>query len=174
MLDRELAQFHRTLGIPEDYEQHTKLTRHAVPESLVSIGEDIYGRPQRLSVEAATAWQEMRAAAERDSVVLLVVSAFRSPAYQVEVIQRQLDQGRVLGDILTVVAAPGFSEHHSGRALDLTTTGYESLAEEFENSFAFDWLSKEGNSYGFKMSYPRDNSYGVAYEPWHWCFHGDT
>ena len=38
------------------------------------------------------------------------------------------------------IAAPGYSEHHTGRAVDLTTPACDPLAEEFENTQAFDWL----------------------------------
>lgn len=173
LLDPQIAEFHRALGIPPEYESQTKLSKHEVPTQLVSIGADIYGRDQRLRMDAARSWQSMKLAASNDSIELLVVSAFRSPSYQVEVIQRQLDRGRTIDDILSQVAAPGFSEHHSGRAMDLTTFGYEAVETEFENSPAFDWLTREAASFGFRLSYPRNNPYGVVYEPWHWCFHAD-
>ena len=72
--------------------------------------------------------------------------------------------------ILRVNAAPGFSEHHTGRAVDLGTHDCEALEEEFEQTDAFVWLERNAESFGFAMSYPRGNASGFAYEPWHWCF----
>lgn len=72
--------------------------------------------------------------------------------------------------ILEVSAAPGFSEHHTGRALDLTTPGGPVLEEPFEHTDAFAWLSESAGSFGFHLSYPRGNSHGIAYEPWHWAW----
>ena len=70
-------------------------------------------------------------------------------------------------------AAPGYSEHHSGRAVDLTTPGSPVLEEAFEESDAFAWLRRRAPEFGFRMSYPRDNPHRVAYEPWHWAWWGD-
>jgi len=103
-------------------------------------------------------------------VELQIVSAFRSIEYQLGILQRKLDRGQTIAQILRVSAAPGYSEHHSGRALDITTPGFAALEEEFENSPAFAWLKKNGRRFGFRLSYPRRNPHGIAYEPWHWCF----
>ncbi len=173
-INESLRAYHAQLGIPHDYSETTRLHFHPTPDNLVDIGLDYYGRPQKLRADAATAWESMRVAAANDSIELLIVSAFRSPEYQVEVIRRQLDSGKSIGDILTRVAAPGFSEHHSGCALDLTTPGYEAVEEEFENSPAFTWLVEFAPIHGFKLSYPRNNPFGVTYEPWHWCFSSEA
>ena len=169
-MDATLRAYHAELGISPRYAENTLLPFHPTPDELVDIGLDCYERPQSLRADAATAWHSMREAAAADSIRLLVVSAYRSPEYQVEVIRRQLDEGKTIEDILTRVAAPGFSEHHSGCALDLTTPGYEAVEEEFESSPAFAWLVANAAEHGFHLSYPRGNSYGVIYEPWHWCF----
>ncbi len=102
---------------------------------------------------------------------LQVVSAFRSIEYQLGIIRRKLERGLAIDEILRVSAAPGYSEHHSGRALDITTPGFAALEEQFEDSAAFAWLSTNAQSYGFWLSYPRGNPHGIAYEPWHWCWH---
>ena len=171
-MDATVRSYHEQLGISQDYVEKTRLRLQTTPIDLVDIGLDCYGRRQRMRSDAAAAWIGMREAANAESIELLVVSAYRSPEYQVEVIQRQLATGKPIEDILTRVAAPGFSEHQSGCALDLTAPGYEAVEEEFENSAAFTWLVKNAATYGFHMSYPRGNPYGVIYEPWHWCFSG--
>jgi D-alanyl-D-alanine carboxypeptidase len=67
-----------------------------------------------------------------------------------------------------VSALPGYSEHHTGRAIDITTPDFKPLTEEFEHSSAFKWLTQRANEFGFTMTYPRNNEFGIAYEPWHW------
>ena len=139
---------------------------------LYSIGPDIYQRDQRLLPGAAAAWRAMRESAAREGVELQVVSAYRSVAYQEEIIRRKLENGQEIGNILQISAAPGYSEHHTGRALDLTTPGYPVLEEEFEKSDAFRWLTDHAGKSGFRMSFPRGNPHEVAYEPWHWAWWG--
>jgi D-alanyl-D-alanine carboxypeptidase len=103
--------------------------------------------------------------------VLQVVSAYRSTEYQLGILRRKLERGQTIEEILRVSAAPGYSEHHSGRALDITTPGFAALEEEFEQSPAFAWLGANAARFGFRLSYPRGNRHGIAFEPWHWCWH---
>jgi D-alanyl-D-alanine carboxypeptidase len=158
------------LGVPRDYGRVRKLRRVREPTRLASIGRDTQGREQSLAPRAARAWLRMRDAAARDGVELQVVSAFRSIEYQLGIIRRKLERGQSMEQILRVSAAPGYSEHHSGRALDVTTPGFAALEEEFENSPAYAWLKKHARHFGFHLSYPRKNPHGIAYEPWHWCW----
>ena len=137
---------------------------------LVSIGLDIHGREQKLTHKAAEGWHSMKLAAEKDGEILQLVSAFRSVDYQKQIIQRKLAADQSWEQILRVSALPGFSEHHSGRTVDVTTPGSKPLEEKFENTSAFGWLTHHAGKFGFTMTYPRDNKFGVAYEPWHWTF----
>ena len=137
---------------------------------LVSIGPDIYQRDQRMIPGAAKAWCSMVESAASDQVVLQAVSAFRSLDYQAGIIRRKLESGQCIQDILCVSAAPGYSEHHTGRAIDVTTPGFAVLEEEFEQSEAFSWLTRYAVRFGFSLSFPRGNPFGVIYEPWHWAW----
>jgi zinc D-Ala-D-Ala carboxypeptidase len=159
------------LGVPRDYGRSRKLRIVREPAQLVSIGWDVQGREQRLAPRAASAWVRMREAAARDAIVLQIVSAFRSTEYQLGIVRRKIERGLSMDEILRVSAAPGYSEHHSGRALDVTTPDYEPLEEAFERSAAFAWLRDHAQAYNFTLSYPRGNSHRIAYEPWHWCWH---
>jgi D-alanyl-D-alanine carboxypeptidase len=165
-----IARAH-ALGVPRDYASVRGLRRVREPARLVFIGYDTQERPQWLTPHAARAWASMSTAAALERVELQIVSAFRSVEYQLGILERKLARGQPLAQILKVSAAPGYSEHHSGRALDLTTPGFAALEPEFENSPAFAWLKKHARRFGFRLSYPRRNPHGISYEPWHWCFH---
>jgi D-alanyl-D-alanine carboxypeptidase len=159
------------LGVPSDYARVRMLKRVREPRHLAFIGHDTQNRPQWLSLRAAHAWVRMRDAGACEGVELRIVSAFRSVEYQLGILKRKLERGQNIDEILRVSAVPGYSEHHSGRALDLTAPGFAALEEEFENSPAFAWLSTNAQSYGFRLSYPRGNPHGIAFEPWHWCWY---
>ncbi|HET6654603.1 MAG TPA: M15 family metallopeptidase [Gammaproteobacteria bacterium] len=171
-LDGALAALHREFGIPADYAaaRGWPVQPEADVTALVSIGEDVFGREQRLIRPAADAWRGLCAAAAAAGVVLQPVSAFRDVAYQVEVIRRKIAAGRSMENILQVNALPGYSEHHTGRAVDITTPGVEPLNETFETTDAFDWLTLHARQFQFRLSYPRGNRLGIAYEPWHWAY----
>lgn len=131
------------------------------------------GREFLLHPKAAKAWEKLKVAAKSDNVHLELVSAFRSVSRQSEIIENKRKKGIPDSEIFKVSAPAGFSEHHSGRAIDVTTTGYPPLEEEFENSKAFKWLKNSASAFGFTLSYPRNNEYGIAYEPWHWFYQND-
>lgn len=167
---QSIAALHAELGIPADYASRTGLVLCEEAVELVSIGADVLGREQRLAPSAAEAWMRMRDAAERDGKQLLVVSAFRSVDYQRALIQRKLEKGLEIADILRINAAPGHSEHHTGRALDITAPDCPPLEQGFEVTRAFEWLTHHAARHGFRLSYPRDNPHGITYEPWHWAY----
>ena len=142
----------------------------AYPEARVlaiaEINED--ERRFELEPEAARAWKKMRAAAAKDGVELWLVSAYRSLEYQANLLRAKLRRGQTLEQILAVNAPPGYSEHHTGRAVDIN-----SLETDFELSSAYEWLTSNAGRFDFHLSYPRNNRLGYQFEPWHWC-HGGT
>ncbi len=160
------------LGIAADYGRQHRLALQPEAARLSSIGPDIFGREQQLIPRAATAWRRMQTTAAADGIQFQAVSAWRSVTYQCEVLRRKLAKGLSMEEILRVSAAPGFSEHHSGRAIDITTPGCAVLEEEFERSVAFRWLELHAQEFSFRLSFPRHNRHQLAYEPWHWCFQG--
>jgi D-alanyl-D-alanine carboxypeptidase len=171
-LTRQLTALHRELGISASYGVERRLTPffEAAEDHLVEVGISEEGRPIRLTRPAAESWGLMRRAAMRSDVELVALSGFRSIARQTEIFRGKLAAGQNVSEILRFVAAPGFSEHHTGRALDLGTTEYTELDEEFAETVAFHWLEQHASNFGFTLSYPRDNPHGIAYEPWHWCW----
>lgn len=171
-LPAALAVLHRELGIPSDYalERRLAVYSEANEAELVTIGVNDEGRTIRLVRPAAHAWAGMREAAERRDIELMPISGFRSVARQAELIRDKLAAGQTLADILRYVAAPGFSEHHTGCALDIGSPEHIELDEEFGGTPAFRWLDENARRFGFSLSFPRGNPYGFGYEPWHWCW----
>ncbi len=167
--EARVTQCLAALGIPGTYgpDRHMSLCTEA--KDLVSIGLDIYGRDRKLMSRTAALWTALRSAAHHDGIRLLLVSAFRSVDDQKQIFERKIAAGQSLAQILKVNVPPGYSEHHTGRAVDLTTHGCTPLSEEFETTEAFAWLVRHGGRFGFAMTYPRENRFGVAYEPWHWA-----
>jgi len=163
-----LRELHQELGIPDDYGHDGRKPLYEEAADLVEVGPNLVGRMQRLAPGTASKWAEMVDAAAGDGVILLIVSGFRGFDYQARLIRKKINAGQVVSDILTVNAAPGYSEHHTGRAVDIATPGSRPLTEAFEDSEAFRWLVENAARYGFSMTYPRENDFGFIYEPWHW------
>ncbi|MDC7700620.1 M15 family metallopeptidase [Vogesella indigofera] len=169
-----LAALNATLGIDVQTLAARGLTPFAEATMLVVAERNAAGREFELTPAAAGAWQAMRDAAAADGVTLQLVSAYRSIARQHEIVAAKLARGQSLDAILQVSAAPGFSEHHTGRAVDIGTPDSPVLEEVFEQTPAFAWLQANAGRFGFVMSFPRGNACGYLYEPWHWCYRQET
>jgi len=162
------------LDIPEELIRARSLPVCAEAEELVvaEIGDD--GREHRLTPAAGEAWRSMKQSAMEDGAVIKIASAFRSVDRQVEILREKVAQGISLETILAASAPPGYSEHHTGRAIDITTDDVMPFELEFENTAAFRWLTANAARYGFVLSFPHGNRYGYQYEPWHWYYQVET
>ena len=158
------------LGASGDLVEQRSLPLFAEATELEIAHISANGREHLLVPEAAVAWRAMRHSAAEEGITLLVISGFRAYDRQVELIRAKLKRGEFIDDILSVMAPPGCSEHHSGCTVDVGTPGCEPLSETFENTEAFGWLEQRAHEYGYWLSYPRGNLEGFTYEPWHWCF----
>ena len=158
------------LGITESLIVSRGLSFCEEAESLevVEVGEN--GREHSLAPSAAAAWRALKASALEGGICLVIVSAFRSIERQAEMVRGKLSNGLAIEEALSICAPPGFSEHHTGRAVDVSTPGVPSLEIEFDQTPAFTWLTENAGHFGFHLSYPIGNTQGYRYKPWHWCF----
>jgi len=168
--EQQIIRIHRELGIGPDYGVKHRLRIIRESTERVSVGLDIFNRDTEVSPEAAEAWKAMKSNARWHDIDLQLVSGFRSVVYQTELIRKKLASDQTIERILRVTAAPGYSEHHSGNALDLTAPGIVPLSQEFSMSRAYEWLKSQARLYGFRESFPKNNRNGIEWEPWHWCY----
>lgn len=99
-------------------------------------------------LHTAIAFRAMARAAEKAGLDLRIRSGFRSHAKQKQLYK---DYVRGRGHL---AARPGYSNHESGRALDIYITDYRVL----------EWLQKHASDYGFHRTVPG--------EAWHWEYLG--
>lgn len=131
----------------------------------------------KLHATAAKAYKEMAAAAQADGVTLVPLSAFRSVQDQQDLFfQISRERNQRPEERAAVSAPPGHSEHHTGYAIDIgdANTPATNLSPNFESTKAYQWLQTNAARFSFELSFPKDNSQGVSYEPWHWRFVGDS
>ncbi len=157
----------------DQYSTAHQLELVAEPFILEYAGKDRYRRALWLEYNTKQAWLGMRRNAKSDNVMLEAISGFRGHHYQMGIFQRKMAHGLSVNEILNVNTAPGFSEHHSGRAIDISTVGEPAVEQSFEQTAAFNWLNKFAGDFGFRLSYPHNNIHGISYEPWHWYYLGN-
>lgn len=169
--DKILTEMLASLGISDELLQSKALPFYPDAQELEIAETDANGREYLLVPKAASAWRTLKQAAQQDGIVVELVSAFRNIERQADIIRAKLARGMPIETILTLSAPPGYSEHHTGRAVDINTPGCEATEEPFEHTDAFAWLVQHAGRFGFSLSYPRGNNLGFIYEPWHWCYH---
>lgn len=167
---RELQKLWASLGIPADYDRRRGLPVQRGPRQLEFVAKNPDGRAVRLTPAAARAWRRLQAAARQQGIELVAISGFRSIARQTAIIRGKLESGQPISSILRYVAAPGCSEHHTGRAIDIGTPSHLELNGRFARTKAFRWLRQFGPQFGFTLSYPGRSQKGIGYEPWHWLW----
>lgn len=133
-------------------------------------------REIRLRTSAAKQFEAMVQAAQQDGAKIIPLSGYRSQSDQEAIFFGvRAARGQDAQTRAEVSAPPGYSEHHTGYAIDIgdATQTSTHLDQSFEDTPAYRWMDENANRYGFELSFPRDNPQGVAFEPWHWRFTGD-
>jgi len=156
-------------ALPEDY----------VPTDLVEpdvrfIFEEKHER-RLMRAEAATALEELFAAAEEDGIYLAGVSGYRSYAYQDSLFTAYVStDGLELAQRYS--ARPGQSEHQTGLAMDISGSTGECAADDcFAGTPEAEWLAAHAHEHGFILRYPegKEPITGYMYEPWHVRYLGE-
>jgi D-alanyl-D-alanine carboxypeptidase len=104
---------------------------------------------------------------------LQVLYGHRSPARQVFIFFDILERIYNFDFEKTMqrVCLPDYSEHvcTQQQAIDFKAeTGPP--VDTFDQKQEYTWLKANASSFGFYESYPKDNAFGMMYEPWHWHY----
>lgn len=135
------------------------------PRNLVTV----YGAT--LSTEAAAAFKKLYAAAAAAGQPFYVTSSYRSYAKQVATYNRWIaTSGQAEAD--TYSARPGYSEHQTGLAFDVATSGC--VLDCFGSTPQYNWLQKNAANYGFIQRYYAGHEHTTGYkaEEWHYRYVG--
>lgn len=153
----------KELRLPSDY----------IPGDLVvpdvSYSFSYYDEKKLMRQAAADALKELFNGAAADDIVLNGVSAYRSYDRQYEIFTDNVKK-QGLEHTMKYSATPGFSEHQTGLAIDVSAKSVNNrLDESFGESAEGIWLAAHAHEYGFIIRYPKDKSEitGYSYEPWH-------
>ncbi|TVQ49563.1 MAG: D-alanyl-D-alanine carboxypeptidase family protein [Gloeocapsa sp. DLM2.Bin57] len=163
-------------SIPEPLDNilgHLQYTE-APLDDLVAITPD-----QRIKLRSAAAerFLQMQADAQAEGIILVPISGFRSLDDQENIFFGiKEERGQITTQRAEVSAPPGYSEHHTGYAIDIGDGKVPAthLQPGFAQTEAFLWLQANAARYSFELSFPENNPQGINYEPWHWRFVGNS
>jgi LAS superfamily LD-carboxypeptidase LdcB len=158
-----------------------------MPDNLVKIpartyglnGGEKYTASQYCPDASYKDYLRMMAQMRRDlGRELFIESGYRSPGMQAYLFLFYLARNHrySLQETARLVAFPGYSEHGDpvNNALDFVNADGISgenpgqSAEDFARLPEYHWLIQHAQKFNFYLSYPRENPWGISFEPWHW------
>ena len=142
-----------------------------------------------LEKETYSAFIKMKDAAEKDGIIIKLVSGFRD-FYRQQMIwnnkykkftnEFSLDGPTAIKEIVRFSTIPGTSRHHWGTEIDIIDKNFENekdllISKKYEEGGIFNslkkWMDKNSKRFGFYIVYDDDsNRPGFEYEPWHYTY----
>ena len=131
---------------------------------------DVYGMSQSMRDDAATALEELFAAAKEEAGYSLAsVSGYRSYTKQSAIYARKKANTGSVEKADALVARPGASEHQLGMAMDIAKKGSSQLNGGFGKTKEGKWVNENAHRFGFIVRYQEgyEDITGYSFEPWH-------
>ncbi len=130
-----------------------------------------------MELNTKEAWLSLQAFLQSHGFIVDVNSAYRSSQVQQEIWDFYLNK---YNDdyVQKYVAKPGFSEHETGLAIDVSVKVNEKWMDEETDQTAefFTFLAQNAWQFGFIIRYPKgkEEVTGYSYEPWHIRYVGSS
>ena len=155
--------FNRYNGVPVPAGRLVPLVQEYVPEDIVPQEE-----PLLVEEHTAAAFLRMYAAAREQGVWLLATEGHRTLEYQEQAIRKAMET-ESKERVMRQYAPAGFSEHHTGLALDVNGGVFQAGEPRQDNKAAWEWLAGHCHEFGFMLkNLPgKEEITGTMYEPWH-------
>ena len=160
--------------LPDDWENNVELvtTKNAWDEEI-KVEKEAFEQFKKLKEEVDKDLEEFNTTIELDST-------YRSVDGQQELWDTwSKDPEKGIDYVRKFVAVPGYSEHHTGLAIDICLKKDGKLIYDNDEMIAereiFSKVHAKLSKYGFILRYleGRDEITGYAYEPWHLRYVGD-
>ncbi len=151
--------------------KHYFLEDDYIPDNLETVKKIYSVGNMRLLKPAKIAFEQLSEKAKEDNLNIIAISTYRSYDYQ-RLLYNKYVQIDGIEKADTYSARPGYSEHQTGLAVDVSnkTLSYT----EFENTEEFQWMQKHAHEYGFILRFPKgkEQETGYQYEAWHYRYVG--
>ena len=155
--------------LPDDWESKVQ---------LLDV-KDAWGKNIKVEKEAYEKYMQLKFELEKQGVYIELDSCYRSVAEQQDLWDRwTIEKG--IDYVKNYVAVPGYSEHHTGLALDICIRVDGELVYENDDMITYKEIFAKIHAklaeYGFILRYPdgKDSITGYSYEPWHLRYIGSV
>lgn len=152
----------RNNGVPTDF----------IPEDLAKVEKGTLGWNMHKDIyicnKVALAYQEMQKSAAQDNIYMRVIHGYRSGKEQRDIINKLIEQ-KGKKEAERQAAPIGFSEHHTGLALDVGGMRKSDGTYITSNRDVYQWIEQNCHKFGFMIKNLKGKEHitGTKYEPWH-------
>lgn len=159
--------------LPEDWEEKLQLESEPDFASYRDRGE------HQVEKEALLRFHQLRDALLKEGVDIELDSCYRSVATQEE-LWDEFEKEYGEDYVRQYVAVPGYSEHHTGLAIDICVVKDGVVIDDNDDMIAekeiFAKVHERLADFGFILRYPegKEDITGYAYEPWHLRYVGSA
>lgn len=179
-LDKEYYSYFQMANLKNNHfilvNKYNKLSSKYIPFDLEVIDDDYFvngnGDARSLRKEAKIAFERLSSDSVKNGTPVYGQSAYRSFDRQNDIYMNSLKSyGKDKTD--NEVARPGFSEHQTGLAIDVSSNKSGNMLS-FADTPSFLWMTNNCYKYGFILRYPlgKEKIHGYIYEPWHYRYVG--
>ena len=150
-------------------------------EEIVELEESTnsLGKTYQVEKEALKHFLELREELLKEGIDIELDSTYRSVKRQQE-IWDEFEKDKGIEYTKKYVAVPGYSEHHTGLAIDVCLIKDGKTIDDNDEMIAekeiFAKIHKKLAKHGFILRYPegREADTGYGYEPWHFRYVGSS
>ncbi|MBR3552313.1 MAG: M15 family metallopeptidase [Clostridia bacterium] len=167
--------------LPDNWEDIVVLedAQNTIPEGVELNKDNEYLATDVFKVEtkALAAFRAMQADLAEDGIIILLDSTYRSVARQEE-LWAEFEKEKGIEYCQQYVAVPGYSEHHTGLAIDVCLIKDGVIINDNDQMIAekeiFGKIHERLADYGFILRYPegKEDITGFSFEPWHFRYVG--
>ncbi|MDD6879273.1 MAG: M15 family metallopeptidase [bacterium] len=145
--------------------KYNYLNKEYTPNNLVNID---YTSMQEV---ASIAFNNLKKEALKSKLNIVAISGYRSYSYQSKIYNSYVKLDGIQ-NADTYSARPGYSEHQTGLAVDVSN-GILPYTD-FEKTAEYKWMIDNAYKYGFILRYPKEKEYitGYTFESWHYRYVG--
>lgn len=145
--------------------------------SIVKYNSEYDTSNPNMEYETSLAWEKFKNFTRKNGYYIDIESAYRSIEAQQEIWDFCVKE-KGLSHTKRFVAAPGYSEHHTGLAIDICMKKDGVWLNEFHPDLTecYAFLKEHCSEFGFILRYPegKEEITGYGYEPWHFRYVGNS
>lgn len=156
-------------NMPTIVEKESSISIYGAKSSSYFV-KDINVSLEETAIEAFNIMMDDYYAQNGSKKNIIITQGLRSYEEQQAMLDLKISQ---LGPDQTIAQKPGYSEHHTGYAFDISTY-VNGIMGTFTGEGEYKWVHDNAHKYGFILRYPsgKEDITGISYESWHFRYVG--